>query len=52
MFWFGEHKACGISSPQPGTEPAPPALEGKVLTTVPQASAGGCDSAGAEKQHP
>ena len=46
------HKACGISSPQPGIEPGPPALEGKVLTTGPQASAGGWDSAGAERQHP
>ena len=35
MFWFFGHKACGISAPQPGIEPAPPALEGKVLTTEP-----------------
>ena len=28
--FFG-HKACGILSPQPGIEPATPALEGEVL---------------------
>ena len=33
MFWFICCEACGISSPQPGIEPAPPAFEGKVLTT-------------------
>ena len=43
MFWCFAHKACGIFSPQPGIplgiqpgiptrEPAPPALEGEVLT--------------------
>ena len=26
-------EACGILPPQPGIEPEPPALEGKVLTT-------------------
>ena len=31
---FG-HKACGILVPWPGIEPAPPALEGQVLTTGP-----------------
>ena len=31
---FGR-KACGILAPQPGIEPAPPALEGEVLTTGP-----------------
>ena len=35
MFWFFGHKPYGILSPQPGIEPAPPALEGKVLTTGP-----------------
>ena len=35
MFWFFGHEACGILTPQPGIEPAPPALEGKVLTTGP-----------------
>ena len=33
MFWFFGHEACGIIVPQPGIEPVPPALEGKVLTT-------------------
>ena len=35
MFRYFGHKACGISTPQPGTEPIPPALEGKVSTTGP-----------------
>ena len=35
MFWFFGHEACGILAPQPGIEPAPPALEGEVLTTGP-----------------
>ena len=35
MFWFFGHKACGILAPQPGIEPAPPALEGEVLPTEP-----------------
>ena len=26
-------EACGILDPRPGLEPAPPALEGEVLTT-------------------
>jgi len=34
LFYVG-HEACGIIAPQPGIEPAPPALEGKVLTTGP-----------------
>ena len=33
MFWFFGCQACGIFTPQPGTEPAPPALEGEVFTT-------------------
>ena len=33
MFWFFGRKACGILAPRPGIEPAPPALEGEVLTT-------------------
>ena len=33
MFWFSGHEACGILAPQPGMEPTPHALEGKVLTT-------------------
>ena len=33
MFWFFEHKACGILAPQPETEPTSPELEGEVLTT-------------------
>ena len=32
FFFFGP-EACGILAPQPGIEPAPPALEGSVLTT-------------------
>ena len=35
MFWFFGREACGILAPWPGTEPAPPALEGEVLTTGP-----------------
>ena len=37
-FWFFGYKACGILTPWPGIEPAPPALEGKVLTTGPPGS--------------
>ena len=33
MFWFFGCKACRILAPQSGIEPAPPALEGEVLTT-------------------
>ena len=33
MFWFFGFKVCGIFIPQPGIEPARPALEGEVLTT-------------------
>ena len=36
MIWFFGLRACGISAPQPGVRPAPPAQEGKVLTTGPQ----------------
>ena len=35
FFWFFGHEACGILAPRPGIEPAPPALEGEVLTTGP-----------------
>ena len=35
MFWFFGHEACGISAPQPGIEPTPPTLQGKVFTTGP-----------------
>ena len=31
VLFFGQ-EACGISAPQPGIEPTPPALEGEVLT--------------------
>ena len=34
-FVFFGHEARGILVPQPGIEPAPPALEGEVLTTGP-----------------
>ena len=40
MFWFFGHKACGILAPWPGIEPAPSALEGKVLTTGPPGKSG------------
>ena len=33
MFWLFGHKAYGILAPWPGIEPAPPALEGEILTT-------------------
>ena len=37
------HKAYGIPAPQPGTEPSPPELEGKVLTTeLPRKSPTAC----------
>ena len=35
MFWFSGSEVCGILVLQPGIELAPPALEGKVLTTGP-----------------
>ena len=36
VFFFFDHEACGILAPWgPGTEPAPPALKGKVLSTGP-----------------
>ena len=35
MFWFFDHKACGILAPQPWIEPAPPTLDSEVLTTGP-----------------
>ena len=35
MFCFFGYEACGIVSPQPGIEPAPPALEDEVLATGP-----------------
>ena len=35
MFWFFGCEACGILAPWQGIEPAPPALEGEVLTTEP-----------------
>ena len=33
MFWFYGQETRGILAPQPGTEPAPPALEGEVITS-------------------
>ena len=33
MFWFSGHESYGILAQQPGVEPEPPALEGKVLST-------------------
>ena len=35
MSWFFSREACGILASQPGIEPAPSAMEGKVLTTGP-----------------
>ena len=35
MSWFFGHEALGILASQPGIKPAPPALEGEVLTTEP-----------------
>ena len=35
IIWFFGREACGIPTPRPGIEPAPPALEGEVLTTGP-----------------
>ena len=32
-FWFFRREACEILALRPGIEPAPPALEGEVLTT-------------------
>ena len=33
MFWSFGSEACRILAPQPGFKPAPPALEGEVLST-------------------
>ena len=33
MFWFYGQETRGILAPQPGTQPAPPALEGEVITS-------------------
>ena len=35
MFWSFGSEACRILAPQPGFKPAPPALEGEVLSTGP-----------------
>ena len=35
VFWFFGPEECGILALQPGIEPAPPELEGEVLTTGP-----------------
>ena len=35
MCWLFGWEACGILTPRPGMEPAPPALEGGVPTTGP-----------------
>ena len=35
MLWFFGREACGILAPRAGIEPAPPPLEGEVLTTGP-----------------
>ena len=44
MFWFLGREACGILAPRPGIEPAPPALEGQVLTTGPPGKSRLCHS--------
>ena len=36
MFWCFGYEPCGILAVQPGTQPAPPALESKVLAIGPQ----------------
>ena len=35
MFWLFDHEAYGIVAPPPEFEPAPPLLEGRVLTFGP-----------------
>ena len=35
FFFFFGHTSCGILAPQPGIEPIPPTLKGKVLTSGP-----------------
>ena len=35
LFWFFGHDVYSILAPQAGIEPAPPLLEGEVLTTKP-----------------
>ena len=35
LFFFFGQEACGLLAPQPEIKPAPPALEGEVLTTEP-----------------
>ena len=42
MFWFYGQEACGILAAQPGIEPLPSALEGKVLTTGPPGKSLAC----------
>ena len=32
-FWFFNYEVCGVLAPLPGIKPAPPALEGEVLST-------------------
>ena len=44
MFWSSSHEACGIPAPQPGIEPAPPALDGEVLPTGPAGKSHGKSS--------
>ena len=41
-FWLFDHEAWGILTPQPGIEPAPPALEGEVLATGPPEKSSTC----------
>ena len=35
VFWFFGLETCGVLALRPGIEPAPPALEGEVLTIGP-----------------
>ena len=35
MFWLFDHEAYEVLAPRPGIKPAPPTLEGKVLTSGP-----------------
>ena len=44
MFVCFEHEVCGILAPWPEIEPAPPALEGEVLTPGPPGKSLNTDS--------
>ena len=50
MFGFFGLEACEILVPQPGIEPTPPALEGRVLTTRPSGKFQHAGSFGCSRQ--